>query len=145
MRDRFLRVVVVAALLGGVWLILAGWELDSPRVRFFDASISAVVLLLALGLAFPRRALWALRVVAGAIGLLYLVYFGLELRGLLAGHAKPIRLGQPSATMAGLGLLIIGIPMLVFALSGTSLMRHLIADRHRGSRSDQSGSDGPAV
>jgi hypothetical protein len=128
-KSRLLRAVVIALLLGGVWLILAGWSTDSPQDRFVEVCISAVVLLFALFLALPSRAGWALRIVAGAIGLIYVWYFGTELWGLVGGHAKPIRLGQPSATMAGLGLLIIGIPMLVFALSGTSLLRHLIADR----------------
>jgi len=98
--------------------MLAGWATDSPRDRFFDASISAVVLLFALGIALPARAGWAFRIVAAVIGVTYLAYFGFELWGLLRGRPQPVRVGEPSVLMAGLGLLIIGVPSLLFALSG---------------------------
>ena len=125
--------------------MLAGWATDSPRTRVGTVAICGVVLLLVLGIALPKRAKWALRVVAGVIGAAYVVYFGAELWGLVAGHPQPLRLGQPSATMAGIGLLIFGIPMLVYALSGTSLLRHLQQERERNGHSDRSGTEGPAA
>jgi ABC-type amino acid transport system permease subunit len=110
-----------------------------------DVVISIVVLLLALAIALPRTASWALRLVAGAVGGAYVVYFVSELWGLATGHPHPLAIGQPSATMAGLGLLIIGLPMLVFALSGTSLLRHLIQERQRKQRGGSSDPSGPAA
>ena len=113
-----LRIVLVAALLGGIWLIMAGWSTDSPRDRFIDAGISAVVLLFALAIVLPRRGAWALRVVAAVIGLAYVWYVGAELWQMLGGKSQPLRIGQPSALMAGVGFLVLGIPMLIFAFGG---------------------------
>ena len=146
-RNNFLRAVLVAALLGAVWLILAGWSTDSPRDRVIDASISTVVLLLALGTVLPVRAAWALRVVAGVVGVAYVLYFGSELWSMLRGKTQSFRIGEPSTLMAGLGLLIIGIPMLVFAFAGVGvgILEHLMRRGRGESRIDTAGEDGPAA
>ena len=146
-RSYLLRAVLISALAGGVWLILSGWSTDSPRDRFVDASISLVVLFLAIGVALPERAFWAIRIVAGAVGIAYLAYFGWESWALLEGQQQVFRVGEPSALMAGFGLLVIGLPMLFFALSGTGFrfLRHLL--RQERSRSDDESRDkrGPAA
>jgi hypothetical protein len=145
--SRILRVVLLATLLGGVWLMLAGWATDSPRDRFIDASISAVVLLFALGVALPVRASWAFRIVAAVIGVTYLAYFGSELWDLLRGRPQPLRVGEPSVLMAGLGLLIIGVPSLLFALSGSGwgFWQHFKSDKHRKPDDGVSPPNGPAA
>ncbi len=146
-RSHFLRFLLIGALLGGVWFILAGWSTDSPRDRLVGASISAVVLLFAVAVALPVRAAWALRVVAGIVGTTYLLYFGFELWNLLRGNPQAFRIGEPSVLMAALGLLIIGIPMLVFAFAGVGvgILEHLMRLGPRASSGDKSDSDGPAA
>ncbi len=146
-RSYFLRILLIGALLAGVWLILAGWSTDSPRDRLVEASISVVVVLFAVAIALPARASWALRVVAGTVGAAYLLYFGSELWSLLGGKAQSFRIGQPSALMAALGLLIIGIPMLVFAFAGigVGILEHLMRQSRRGPHDAESGSNGPAA
>ena len=134
-----LRTFLVLALAGLTWMLLAGWATDSPRDRLMEASISAVVALGAIGIALPARAAWALRFVAGIVGVVYLLYFGAELWSLVSGQRQILRLGEPSATMAGLGLLFIGLPLLVFALSGTGILKHLA----RGHSQTRSSGDGP--
>lgn len=54
----------------------------------------------------------------GVIGLSYVVYFVAELAKLLGGERQPLAPGQPSATMAGLGLIFYSVPFLIFAISG---------------------------
>jgi hypothetical protein len=144
-KSTALRIVFVLALAALAWLLLAGWATESPRDRLVDASVGAVMALLAIAVALPRRTTWALRLVAGIVGLAYVVYFGTELWDLL--HAKPqqLRVGEPSATMAGLGLLIIGLPMIVFALSGTSILTHLMNRAPRAGSTGKSSDDPPAV
>ena len=146
-RRYLLRAVLISALAGGVWLILSGWSTDSPRDRFIDASISLVALLLAIGVALPERAFWALRIVAGAVGIAFLAYFGWELWAFLQGQKQTVRLGEPSIVMAGLGLVVIGLPMLLFALGGigSQFLRHLLGREQ--SRLDDESRDrhGPAA
>ena len=145
--SRSLRIVLLVALLGGVWLMLAGWATDSPRDRFVNASISAVVLLFALGIALPARASWAFRIVAAVIGLTHLAYFGSESWGLLRGRPQHLRVGQPSALMAGLGLLVIGVPSLLFALSGSGwgFWHRFTGDKRGNPDDDVSPPSGPAA
>ena len=146
-RSNFLRFVLVGALLGGIWLMLAGWPTDSPRDRFVEASISAVVLLLAFGIALPERAAWALRIVAGVVGMAYVLYFGSEWWSMLRGQGQSLRISQPSVLSAGLGLLIIGIPMLVFAFAGVGvgILERFMYQSRGDSHADPSNEDGPAA
>lgn len=132
-QSRILRIALIGALLGGVWLMLAGWATESPRDRFVTACVSSVALLFALGVALPATASWAFRVVAAGIGAGYLVYFGSELWELVFGRPQTVRVGEPSVLMAGLGLLLIGVPSLLFAFSGFgwAFWRHFTLERER--------------
>lgn len=133
--SRPARWLLVVVLLLFTWMMLAGWETDPPRTRAFSATAAALMLLLGAGLAAPRRLVVALRIVAGAIALLYLAYFVVEVVRLLRGEAQPFRLGEPSALMAGLGLLVFGVPAIVFALGGERVGLARVFDR-RASRED---------
>ena len=128
----------VVALCGCAWLLLSGWESDSPRDRLVDVLVSTVALLLAAGVTFPNRSHGPFRLVAGIVGSAYALYFADELIGLVRGKPQTLRIGEPSALMAGLGFLIIGAPLLVFAL---------LPRRHdtTGDEHGPVGGDGPAV
>ncbi|HEY5061739.1 MAG TPA: hypothetical protein VII52_09410 [Gemmatimonadaceae bacterium] len=117
-KNRFARGVLVVAVVGFAWMFVADWATSSNQARWIDAAFSAGSLLLAIGIAAPVRARWALRVVAGAVGLSSLVFFVVELRDLLEGNRQVLALGHPSATTAGIGLLVYGVPLLIFAVSG---------------------------
>ena len=104
------RIVLILALLGFVWMVNAGPAdpTDAPTTsqRVVGIIVSSVALLFALGLAFPRRGRVATRIVAGCVVLAYLAYFVTELISLLRGEPRPFRRGEPSALMAGIGLLV---------------------------------------
>jgi hypothetical protein len=114
--SRGARWTIVAFILLFVWMTLAGWETDSPQSRLFAGLFSAFMLVLALGVAAPSRFLIALRIVAGTVAIAYLLYFLFELTALLRGEEQHFQRGRPSALMAGLGLLIFGVPAIIFAL-----------------------------
>jgi hypothetical protein len=114
--SRGARWTIIAFLLLFTWMILAGWSTDTPKQRSWEAGIAAFMLVLALGLAAPGRFRWALRLVAGVVALGYFIYFVTEVVELLRGEPQPLSLGRPNATAAGLGLLIYGVPALVYAL-----------------------------
>jgi Regulator of ribonuclease activity B len=82
--------------------------------------LGLVSLTAAVGFAFPGRSRVALRITAAVVVLAYVLYFGWEYLELLRGHRQPFAVGQPSTLMAGLGLLVWGIPLLLHALSGRS-------------------------
>lgn len=114
--SRGARWTIVAFILLFVWMTLAGWETDSPRTRLYAGLFSAFMLVLALGVAAPSRFLIALRVVAGTVAVAYVLYFVFELAALLRGEEQHFQRGRPSALMAGLGLLVYGVPAIIFAL-----------------------------
>ena len=118
------RIVLILALLGFVWMINAGPAdpADAPTAsqRVVGIVVSSVALLFAIGLAFPRRGRVATRIVAGCVVLAYLAYFVTELIELLRGEQQEFTRGEPSALMAGIGLLVWGVPMIVYALGGPS-------------------------
>jgi hypothetical protein len=114
--SRGARWTLVAFILLFVWMTLAGWETDSPRARLIAGLFSAFMLVLALGVAAPSRFLIAIRIVAGTVAIVYLLYFLVELSALLRGEQQHFQKGRPSALMAGLGLLIYGVPAIIFAL-----------------------------
>lgn len=116
------RLIVIIALVGFAWIVNTGWAVSTPVQRTAGIVLGGVALLLAAGLAFPQRGRAARRVVAGLIALVYLVYFVTELAKLIAGEPQPLGAGRTSALMAGVGLLFWGIPMLVYALGGPSLI-----------------------
>jgi hypothetical protein len=143
-RNRLGRTTLVVALIGFAWLMLSSWSADNARVRLASAMMAAFAVLLALGIAAPHRARWALRLGAGMIGVSYLIYFLVEVWRLLGGERQELRPGQPSATMAGLGVLVYAIPMIVFAISGYPgdrwrSVRDFLRDRRAGDDHDPAG------
>ena len=118
--SRGSRVVLILALLLFSWMALSGWATDPPRVRLFSAVFAAFMLMLAAGIAAPTRLRVLFRIVAGTVALVYGWYVVVEVRALLGGEAQNIRLGSPSAVMAGLGFLVFGVPALVYALGGVT-------------------------
>ncbi len=119
--SRASRFVLAAVLFLFTWMVLSGWETDSVQARAVSAVIAAFMIVLAAGLLAPTRLRIAFRLVAGVVALTYAWYFGAELFALLGGEAQPIRLGMPSALMAGLGFIVFGVPALVFALGGVTV------------------------
>lgn len=111
-----MRWVLVGFLLLFTWMMLFGWETATHTQRVGDAVFSAFMLVLALGVAAPTRFVWALRVTAAAVFVAYAIYFIAEVVRLLDGGHQRFALNTPSATTAGIGLLVYGIPALVFAL-----------------------------
>jgi hypothetical protein len=124
LRSPTLRIVLAVVVLVFAWMLLAGWSSETPRARLVLGGMAALLVLFALALLAPRRMAWGFRVLAGTVFLLYAAYFVDQARQLLRGDAQPFVLGQPSTLMAGLGLLVFGIPCLVFALSGQWIPVH---------------------
>jgi hypothetical protein len=114
--SRGARLIIVAFILLFVWMMLGGWESDTPKVRFFSALFAAFMLVLAVGVAAPSRFLIALRVVAATVAVAYLLYFVTQVAALLRGEEQRFQTGRPSAVMAGIGLIVYGVPAIIFAL-----------------------------
>ncbi len=139
--SRGARWTIVAFLAGFTWMVLAGWETDTPTQHLWDVGFAAFMFLLAIGLIAPTHSRWALRAVAGIVGAGYLVYFASETINLLRGERQVLRLSQPSATTAGLGFLIYGIPAVVYALGAERVgLARLFRSRGRA----QAGATGDA-
>jgi len=139
--SRLSRYILAAVLVLFSWMVLSGWDGDSRKVRAVDAALAAFMLLLALGVLAPRRLNVALRIVAAMVAVGYFAYFCGEVWALINGEHQVIRLGGPSALMAGVGMLIFGVPALIYALGGvtTGWVARVFA-RARG----ESASDDPA-
>ncbi|MDQ6635128.1 MAG: hypothetical protein M3Z10_10290 [Gemmatimonadota bacterium] len=110
------RSVLLLALPGFAYLVLAGWEVDSERGRTGSVILVGVALLFAIGLAMPVRGRWALRSTAGIIALAYVVSLGFELWDLAHGKRQSFRRSDTSAFNALRGLLTFGVPLLLFAI-----------------------------
>jgi Regulator of ribonuclease activity B len=134
-QSPFLRAVLVLALLSfGAFCLQIGWsEGGSGTWLLLVLALASVTF--AIGLAFPGRRRIALRLVAAGVVVLYLVYFGAEFVSLLRGTAQQTRIGQPSALMAGAGLLVWGVPLLIYTLSGRTGREHAVAAAIAGDRS----------
>lgn len=117
-QNRYFRVALVILLVAMVYVFLSDWSTDSYQSRGASAAMSAILTLFAIGIATQGRAMWALRIGAGIVGTAYLVFFAMELRALLQGQHQRLALGQPSATMAGLGVFFYAVPFIVFAVFG---------------------------
>ena len=117
-RSLPLRTALILALSWFIWVLFGTWDTDAPTARMVEGMLAALCLFLILGLAAPTRALWALRIAAGLIALGYIAYFLAEVAALLHGEHQAFRLGQPSALMAGFGLVAFAVPCLIFAVSG---------------------------
>ena len=113
-----IRIVLILALIWFVWVILATWATDLPTARTVEAILASLCVFLIIGLAAPTRAFWALRLAAGIIGIGFVAYFAAELTSLMRGERQELRVGQPSAIMAGLSLVVYAVPCLIFAASG---------------------------
>ena len=116
--SRPARWILVAFIVLLSWMTLSGWAESSTSERVFAAAFAGFMLTIAFGLAAPRHSVVAFRVVAGVVAVGFIAYFGSELVALLRGARQPIAVGRPSALMAGLGLLVWGVPALVFAVGG---------------------------
>jgi Regulator of ribonuclease activity B len=123
-QSPFLRTILVVALLAfAAFCVQVAWT-EGGQGTWLLVVLALGSVTVAVGLVFPGRRRIALRLVAACVVIVYLIYFGAELFSLLRGTAQPIRLGQPSAIMAGLGILIWGVPLLIYSLSGRTLGEH---------------------
>ena len=116
--SRTPRWILAVVLVVFAAMTLSGWATDTPSVRLATAIFAALMLLGAAGAIAPHRFRWALHVIAGAVSLGYIWYFIDEVMRLVRGEAQPIRMGQPSAVMACVGLIVFAIPLGIFAVSG---------------------------
>jgi hypothetical protein len=125
-RSPVLRAVLVVALLGfGAWAIDLVWEGGGQEQgSALLVGLALLAMTAAMGLVFPGRRRIALRAVAAVIIAAYAVYFGVELVALLSGEKQRLFPGTPSATIAGLGLLFWGVPLLIYSISGRTLREH---------------------
>ena len=113
-----LRIVLAAFVLLFAGMMVSDWGAEPPSRRWAIGIFVGLMVLFAIALLAPRRMRWAFRLLAGCIFLLYAGYFVDQARRLLSGTPQRFALGRPSTVMAGIGLLVFGIPCLVYALSG---------------------------
>jgi hypothetical protein len=113
-----LRAVLVLALLAFAAFCLFSVWTEGGQGSALLVGLSLLALTFAVGLVFPGRRRIALRLVAASVVALYLAYLGVELWQMLRGEAQEVQIGQPSALMAGVGVLVWGIPLLIYSLSG---------------------------
>ena len=132
--GRFSRWTVIGFILLFTWMLLSGWETESPRGKLGVAVLVAVTLTLAVGLAKPGRFLIALRMVTGTVAIGCLYYAISEIIDLLTHGPQPVAVGQPSAVMSMLAVIVWGIPCAVFAIAGvpTGVWRVLQRDHGKG-------------
>lgn len=101
-------------------LMAIGRPEDTPTQRAGSMVVALLAVLLLLGLASPLRFRWAARMVTGAVFLIYLAFVCLE-----AWRAIQLRsVAGTSLVLALVGMLVWGIPALVFALSGAFPSEH---------------------
>jgi len=105
------------------WGLLRGWSRYAPGEKVGIVVLIVFMWLLVLALYRPGRSRWAGRLVAGSVSLAFIAYFLLELvftvrHGTLSGSH------QGSMLQALLGVLFVGIPTTVYALSGMTLSEH---------------------
>ena len=114
--SRFLRwtLFAVATL---AFVLMAAVPYDwSPKTVVAVVLIEGALALLALAMIAPRRCAWAGRVLCGLVFLAYVWYLGLELREDPGSIRDVGRRSESSAGNALLGLIVIGLPALAFAL-----------------------------
>jgi hypothetical protein len=142
--SRGARWTIIAFILLFGWMLLSDWSADSSRQRVVESGLIAFMLALALGLAAPGRFRWALRVAAGMVAVGYFAYFVSEVFGLLRGDAQELSVNRPNATAAGVGLLLYGVPALIFALGAERVgLARLFGQRSgNGQDEEQSEADG---
>ncbi|HEX7917761.1 MAG TPA: hypothetical protein VF454_00080 [Gemmatimonadales bacterium] len=133
---RRVLVPVLVAFAGSCIFFIDDWSLG--QILFWSA-LATPALLYAAVLLWPDRTRWAARAVAGFVALAYLAYFIDE----VFIRKAPVGVGAPSGSTtpwnAYLGLTIIGVPCLLYAVRGRS---GSIADPRQATPS-VSGSDLP--
>jgi hypothetical protein len=117
-RSPLLRGVLVLTAALFALLMLGDWAEQDPRMHAETMLLVAPVIALGLGAAFPRRLWWALRFFTGLLGVTYAFWFGAALLGMLRGEPQVLTLGEPSALGTGIGFVVIGVPLLVHAITG---------------------------
>jgi hypothetical protein len=117
-----LRGVLVLCLGIFVWAIWAPDPQGAPiQARLGLVALTVLAAIFAVGLVFPTRARWALRVVAGiGAGCLFSLFAYRVALFLVAGPPSGSVIAVDSPLRTGFGLLIWGVPLLIFALSGRS-------------------------
>ena len=109
--------MLVAALVA-FGLYCVSFAVTEPDARGVGVLLALAALLFAAGLLFPGRNRLLLRTLAGAASLAYVAYFVQQLVALIAGQPQEFAVGQPSALMANLALLIIAMPLARYAVTG---------------------------
>lgn len=110
------RIVLASVLVSFVWMVLSSWATDTVKVRVFEVAFSAITLIVAFGLVVPKRLGLAFRFFAGSLGAGYLFMFYIEVTHQMSTPGEHLTLGTP-ALGAGILLMLLGIPLLVYALS----------------------------
>jgi hypothetical protein len=110
------RMVLASVLISFVWMVLSSWATDTVKVRVFEVVFSAITLIVAFGLIVPKRLGLSFRFFAGSLGAGYLFMFYVEATHQLSTPGDHLTLGAP-ALGAGILLMLLGIPLLAYALS----------------------------
>jgi hypothetical protein len=130
-RSPVLRAAVALAALGTAAVLLMGWNGASTLQRIVAGLVAGFAVMLAAGMLAPaRHRRGAMRVVAGLACAACLAYAIVEVVALLGGQAQPIRVGEPSAVMSLLLLLLAAIPLGIFAVSGRTMREWRQAEAH---------------
>ena len=110
------RIVLISVLLSFVWMVLSSWATDTAKARVFEVVFSAITLIVAFGLIVPKRLGLAFRFFAGILGVGYFFMFYMEATQQMSAPGQHLTLGAP-ALGAGILLMLLGIPLLAYALS----------------------------
>lgn len=123
--NLFLRRTLALVMLLFAAVTMSTWSKDNAQELAINATMSAVSIAFAVGLAGGRRFAVVLRAVSAVIGIGSAVYFAHELWSLLVGARQPMRVGRPSALASGVTLIVVGVPALVYAIGGhrTGILR----------------------
>jgi uncharacterized membrane protein len=113
--SRFMRWTLVPVLVGFAVILPLDMEW-TPLRAVVVATLSSLALLYAAALVWPRRCAWAARAAAAIVFLAYVAYFVDE--WVVEGQPlrAPRRRSESSPGNALLGLIVIGLPALLFAL-----------------------------
>jgi hypothetical protein len=120
--SRTPRYVLAGCLALLIWMTLSGWETDSTGQRILTSILAGFMGLIVIACLVPGRAYIALRLAAGVVGVICVIYFVSEVAKLLKGESQHLAIGEPSAVMAALAMIVFGIPSLAFALGGETVV-----------------------
>jgi hypothetical protein len=126
-----------------IWMALLGWQDETPQHRVFGAIFAGFMALIAFSCIFPKYARIPIRIIAGMVALATLWYVISEVIDLLQNGSQPIAIGEPSAVMAALALIVFGIPAIALAVGGevVSWVAPLLRKVRSGKRRDEEGND----